>query len=155
MPTRVFSNNFPPIFKYLPSFSVPSSVPQRQISQEEKYEVLINKNREALEQQMKMLENYAVDITEDSMSSDMLPHANPPLSLSFVVEREQHNLFTQENNRNHDIRNSYNFNMRTQPKPNAIEVQDYYVHCPKLFKSAQTKNHTQNNQHTVSSQLTR
>ena len=43
--------------------------------------MLINKKREALELKMSILENNTVNITEDSMSSDMLPHSNPPKGL--------------------------------------------------------------------------
>ena len=53
-----------------------------QISQEEKDQILIFKNREALDRQMMIHENNAVDVTEDSISSDMLPHSRPPQSLS-------------------------------------------------------------------------
>jgi hypothetical protein len=75
MQARVFSLNFPTtVFTYRPAA----------LTQEEKQHLLINKNREVLEHQMRLLENYAVDVTEDSLCSEMLPHANPPLSLSFV-----------------------------------------------------------------------
>ena len=61
---------------------MPFSVDQKStlplISQEEKMELLINKNRQALEFRLQLQENHAVDISEDSMSSDMLPHSNPP-----------------------------------------------------------------------------
>jgi hypothetical protein len=80
MQTRVFSLNFPSVFNYV-------QPPQRreevvQISQEEKDQILIFKNREALDRQMKIHENHAVNVTEDSISSDMLPHSRPPQSLS-------------------------------------------------------------------------
>jgi hypothetical protein len=46
--------------------------------------LLITKNRAALDFKTQLIENHAVDVTEDSMLSDMLPHAKPPQSLSFI-----------------------------------------------------------------------
>ncbi len=48
------------------------------ISQEEKDQMLINKNRELLERQLEIMESQRVNVTEDSILSDMLPHAKPP-----------------------------------------------------------------------------
>lgn len=68
MQARVFSLNFPQtIFKYQP----------HSLTQEEKHNLLISKNREALAQQLRLMESYTVNVTEDSL--DMAPHANPPL----------------------------------------------------------------------------
>ena len=52
------------------------------ISDESKQKLLISRNKDALDRQMRILDNTAVDITEDSMYSDILPHANPPFHLS-------------------------------------------------------------------------
>ena len=54
------------------------------ISQEEKDLILINKNRELLDRKMQVFENYAVNVTEDSLSSDMMPHSKPPQALSYI-----------------------------------------------------------------------
>jgi hypothetical protein len=88
------------------------------MSIEEKESFLIAKNREALEHQMQVLENRAVDISEDSMCSENLPHANPPLSLQILDKspKDQNNAIRQDHS-----------------------VKEYYVHCPKLFKSASNK----------------
>lgn len=109
--------SIPTVFKYL---GFPSSNQQRRkqqavadytpITPEQKIQMLIIKNREALENQMRVLENHAVDITEDSICSDMLPHANPPLGLTSFI--------------------SHDDKMKT---PNKSTVQDYYVNCPRLF----------------------
>jgi hypothetical protein len=48
------------------------------ISQEEKDQILINKNRELLERQIEVMESQGVNVTEDSFMSDMLPHSKPP-----------------------------------------------------------------------------
>ena len=51
------------------------------MSQEEKEQYIINRNREALEHKMNLISNYAVDIEEDSMDCGRLPHAHPPNAL--------------------------------------------------------------------------
>ena len=61
--------NFPTnVFKY----------DKLRISQEEKDQILINKNRELLERQIEVMESQRVNVTEDSFMSDMLPHSKPP-----------------------------------------------------------------------------
>lgn len=87
--TRVFQHNFPTIFNYS-TFEKECIFSQNQntylplLSQEEKDNLLITKNREALELQMRLMDNHPVNITEDSVASDTLPHSNPPMSLSFI-----------------------------------------------------------------------
>jgi hypothetical protein len=48
------------------------------MSQEEKDQILINKNRELLERQIEIMESQRVNVTDDSFMSDMLPHSKPP-----------------------------------------------------------------------------
>lgn len=72
VPQRVLSKmNFPAsVFSYDHQLM--------RISQEEKDQILINKNRELLERQLEIMESQRVNVTEDSILSDMLPHAKPP-----------------------------------------------------------------------------
>jgi hypothetical protein len=45
---------------------------------------LINKNRELLERKLQIIENYTVNVTEDSICSDTMPHSKPPQILQSV-----------------------------------------------------------------------
>jgi hypothetical protein len=37
-----------------------------------------------LDRKKQIFENYAVNVTEDSISSDMMPHSKPPQALSYL-----------------------------------------------------------------------
>jgi len=73
---------------------------------------------------MRILENYPVNITEDSIASDTLPHSNPPLSFLDPLGASQ------------------------ELSRARSDVKDYYVHCPKLFKSASVKHQVFQTVHT-------